>query len=149
MTVTESSEKLWRRVMLAWSFFMGFGAILGGGMGMLSPLGEWYGGQAMVPNLQKLPFADIFFQNLFVPSLGLFVLVGVFNLTAGILVLKHKPLGVKWACINGLIISAFTAMEVWVLGVNPLSVVFCIMGFVQFACGLHYTQLNASALEQV
>ncbi len=41
MTVTESSEKLWRRVMLAWSFFMGFGAILGGGMGMLSPLGEW------------------------------------------------------------------------------------------------------------
>lgn len=63
MTVTESSEKLWRRVMLAWSFFMGFGAILGGGMGMLSPLGEWYGGQAMVPNLQKLPFADIFFRT--------------------------------------------------------------------------------------
>ena len=134
------SSNAWRIIMLIWSFFMGIGALAGGGMGMLSPTGEWYGGETMIPSLAKLPFSDTLFQNLFLPALGLFVLVGVFNVTAAILILKRKPLGARWAYANGIIIALFTAAEIAVLGSNPLSDAFCVMGLIQFVCGIFYVR---------
>lgn len=135
------SVKRWHKVMLFWSFFQSVGALVGGGMGMLSPTGEWYGGESMIPHLQVLPFADVLFQNLFVPALSLFVLVGISGLVAGVLIVRGSLVGARWACANGVIITLFTAIEIGVLGTNPLSDVYCLLGVVQFACGLRYLKL--------
>lgn len=125
-----------RRTMLFWTFFQGFGALLGGTMGMLSPLGSWFGGESMVPQLQVLPFADVLFQNLFVPAMLLAVVIGVGDLTAAFLILRHSRAGAWIACLEGLVISTFTAVEFVVLGSNPLSDVYFFLGIAQFVCGL-------------
>lgn len=127
-----------RNVMLFFTFFQGIGAVLGGAMGMIYPLGDWYGGQSMVPQLQVLPFSDLLFQNLFVPASILAVFIGAGNLLAAILMLRHVDAGAWIGCVEGLIIACFTAVEIAVLGSNLLSDVYCILGVAQFVCGLLY-----------
>lgn len=128
----------YRRTMLFWTFFQGIGATFGGTMGMLYPYGEFYGGQSMVASVQKVGL-----DSMFLPSFGLFALIGIGNLIAAALIMRGRRVGMLLGCVEGLVISGFTAAEIAILGNNPISDIYCVLGAAQFVCGL----LNLKAVD--
>lgn len=136
--MSQAKTGRWRGVMLFWTWFQALGALLGGTMGMLYPHGEFYGGESMVESLGKLPFSDSLFSSMFVPAFALAALIGVGNLVAAVLIMRHVRAGAVIACAEGLVIVFFTLAEIAILGSNALSWVYCVFGLAQFFCGLQY-----------
>lgn len=130
------APRKWRRIMLGWTWFQGIGAAFGGTMGMLFPNGEFYGGQSMVACVQKIGL-----DSMLLPSFGLFALIGLGNLAAAVLIIRGKRAGALLGCAEGIVISCFTAAEIAILGSNPLSDIYCVLGVLQFACGLRYLRM--------
>lgn len=128
--------RTWRRIILGWTWFQGIGATFGGTMGMLFPDGEFYGGQSMVACVQKIGL-----DSMLLPSFGLFALIGLGNLAAAVLIMRGKRAGAVLGCAEGIAISCFTAAEIAILGSNPLSDIYCVLGVLQFACGLRYLRM--------
>ena len=73
-----------------WTLFVGIGAVAGA-LGMLiDPTGKAMGMDAMLPFFQKLPFAEVVFQDFTFSGWALLIVNGLTNLTAAGLLLARK-----------------------------------------------------------
>ena len=79
-----------RRWLIFWTVFIGLGAMAGGLYMLLDPSGKELGMDAMLPFFQKLPFADLVFQDFTFSGVALIVVNGLTNLTAAGLLLAGK-----------------------------------------------------------
>jgi len=56
-----------RYISIFWSLFIGIGALGGSTMMFIEPTGKIWKMYMLLPDMQKLPFPDIFFQNFIFP----------------------------------------------------------------------------------
>ena len=91
-----------RKWLIFWTLFIGIGAVAGGLSMILDPSGKLLHMDSMLPYFQKLPFADVLFQDLLFSGFALLIVNELTNLTAAVLLLRKKRLGVILGGIFGI-----------------------------------------------
>jgi hypothetical protein len=87
-----------RNISLFWGLFIGIGAVWGCTMMFIDPSGKIWGMDEILPFLQKLPFAEIFFQNFLFPGIVLLIVNGLTNTISVILIFRRS----KYAAFSGM-----------------------------------------------
>lgn len=125
-----------RKWLIFWTFFIGIGAVVGSTAMFLAPDGSILQMQDMLKDFQVLPFADVLFQNYIFPGIALLIVNGITNLTAGILLIRKKKLGVILGGIFGVTLMMWITIQFIIFPLNALSVSYFIFGICQAATGL-------------
>ena len=83
-----------RKALIFWTLWIGLGAVAGAACMLIDPSGKIMGMDAMLPFFQKMPLADVLFQNFVFSGISLLIVNGLTNLTAAVLLLRRKHAGV-------------------------------------------------------
>lgn len=90
---------------------------------------------ALLPLLQQLPLADVFFQNFIWSGIVLLLVNGVTNTVAFILLAKKHQLGALAGLASGIILMLWILVEYLIFGFNFLSNIYLAFGFLQAGNG--------------
>ena len=132
---THSRYAAARKWLLFWTLFVGVGAVGGALMMLIDPTGRSMGMDAMLPYFQKLPFADVVFQDLRFSGWALLVVSGLTNLTAAGLLLAKKPLGDTLGGVFGVTLMLWICIQFYMFPLNFMSTAFFVIGLAQAATG--------------
>ena len=124
-----------RKSLIFWTLFIGIGAVAGGLSMIIDPSGKTLHMDAMLPFFQKLPFADVLFQNFLFSGIALLIVNGLTNLTAAALLLRKKKLGVILGGIFGITLMLWICIQFYMVPLNFMSTAFFIFGFCQAVTG--------------
>lgn len=133
-----------RRILLFWTAFIGIGAVAGA-MGMLiDTTGKAMGMDAMLPYFQVLPFAEVVFQDFLFSGIALLVVNGITNLSAGILILRRRKVGIVLGGMFGVTLMLWICIQFYIFPFNFMSTSYFIFGLAQaltgFAAWVFYKQ---------
>lgn len=135
MKKRKSRYKSAKRFLIFWTLFVGIGAVAGA-VGMLAdPTGKSMGMDAMLPYFQKLPFADIVFQDLTFSGFALLAVNGITNLTDALLLFKNKKAGVVLGGVFGITLMLWICIQFYMFPPNFMSTIYFIFGFCQAVTG--------------
>jgi len=129
--------KTTRIIQLFWTLFIGLGAVAGAAGMLIDPTGKAMGMDAMLPYFQKLPFADILFQNLIFSGISLLIVNGLTNLTAAFLIFKKKSIGDVLGCVFGGTLMLWICIQFYMFPFNIMSTAYFIFGFLQAIIGFY------------
>ena len=124
-----------RKWLIFWTLFIGIGAVAGGLSMIINPNGKALHMDAMLPFFQKLPFADVLFQNFLFSGFALLIVNGLTNLTAAFLLLRKKKLGVVLGGIFGITLMLWICIQFYMFPLNLMSTAFFFFGFCQTVTG--------------
>ena len=110
-----------RRALLFWTIFIGIGAVAGASAMLIDPSGGLMGMDAMLPYFQKLPFAEIVFQD--------FVFSGISLLIA------NKRIGAVLGGVFGITLMLWICIQFYMFPLNFMSTAYFIFGFIQAITG--------------
>ncbi|RBP63815.1 hypothetical protein DES36_10932 [Alkalibaculum bacchi] len=114
------------RILMRIHLFVGIGAFFGGVFGMTSPSGAAFGMPAS-KYLIGSPFKDFF-----VPSLFLFVIIGIGNIVGFLFHLRKIKYDNLLSMGLGLILCMWIVIQCIILSnINPLHVIFFVIGAIQ------------------
>lgn len=131
----KSRFKTARRLLIFWTLFIGIGAVAGAAGMLIDTTGKAMGMDAMLPYFQKLPFADVLFQNFLFPGIALLIVNGISNLTAAVLLFMKKKSGVVLGGVFGVTLMLWICIQFYMLPANFMSTAFFIIGFLQAVTG--------------
>ena len=100
-----------RKWLIFWTLFIAIGAVAGGLSMIIDPSGKALHMDAMLPFFQKLPLADVLFQNFLFSGIALLIVNGLTNLTAAVLLLRKKKLGVALGGIFGITLILWICIQ--------------------------------------
>ena len=124
-----------RKWLIFWTLFIGIGAV-GGSLGMLiDPTGKAMHMDAMLPYFQKLPFADVLFRDFTFPGIALLIVNGLTNLTAAVLLIMKKKLGVILGGIFGVTLMLWICIQFYMFPMNFMSTIYFVFGLCQAVTG--------------
>lgn len=124
-----------KRALIFWTLFIGIGAVFGA-IGMLTdPTGKAMGMDAMLPYFQKLPLADILYQDLVFPGFALLIVNGLTNLTAAGLLLARKRSGIFLGGVFGITLMLWICIQFYMFPPNFMSTIYFVFGFLQAVTG--------------
>ena len=138
--------KILRIFLIFWTLFIGIGAVAGSLMMFVSPDGTMWGLEAVLPYLQVLPWAEIFFTNLIFSGIMLLIINGVTQLIAAKLLINKNKYGALAGMICGIILIMWIVFE-WILwGFGGLSNVYFVFGVLETINGawLYLVERQAS-----
>ena len=118
-----------RRWQIFWTLFIGVGAVAGGLSMILDPSGKTLRMDGMLPYFQVLPFAKTLFQDFLFSGFALLIVNGLTNLTAAVLLLKRKRLGVILGGVFGVTLMLWFCIQFYMFPLNFMSTAY-------FSCGL-------------
>ena len=121
--------------MIFWTYFIGIGAVAGGLSMIIDPSGKTLHMDAMLPFFQKLPFADVLFRDFLFSGFALLIVNGLTNLTAAVLLLRKKPLGVLLGGIFGITLTLWIGIQFYMFPLNFMSTAYFIFGLCQAVTG--------------
>ena len=124
-----------RKWLIFWTLFIGIGAVAGGLSMIINPSGKALHMDAMLPFFQKLPFADVLFQNFLFSGFALLIVNGLTNLTAAFLLLRKKKLGVVLGGLFGITLMLWICIQFYMFPLNLMSTAFFFFGFCQTVTG--------------
>ena len=124
-----------RRWLIFWTLFIGIGAVGGAVMMFCDPSGKIMGMDALLPYFGVLPFADILFQNFLFPGFALLIVNGLSNLTAAVLLLKKKKIGVVLGGVFGVTLMLWICIQFVIFPLNFMSTIYFVFGFCQAIVG--------------
>ena len=124
-----------RKWLIFWTLFIGAGAVAGGLSMIIDPSGKALHMDAMLPFFQKLPFADVLFRDFLFSGFALLIVNGLTNLTAAVLLLRKKKLGVVLGGIFGITLMLWICIQFYMFPLNFMSTAFFIFGFCQAVTG--------------
>lgn len=124
-----------RRWLIFWTMFIGLGAMAGGLYMLLDPSGKALGMDAMLPFFQKLPFADLVFQDFTFSGAALIAVNGLTNLTAAGLLLTRKKAGIICGGIFGVTLMLWICIQFYMFPLNFMSTSYFLFGAAQAATG--------------
>lgn len=131
----KSRFKIARRWLIFWTLFIGIGAVAGA-MGMLiDPSGKSLGMDAMLPYFQVLPFANTIFQDLTFSGWALLIVNGLTNLSASLLLLKKKGVGIILGGAFGITLMLWICIQFYMFPLNFMSTAYFIFGITQAITG--------------
>lgn len=102
---------------------------------LYDPTGKAMKMDEMLPYFQKLPFADILFQNFIFPGIALLIVNGISNLTAAFLLLKNKKSGIILGGIFGVTLMLWICIQFYMFPANFMSTAYFVFGFLQAVTG--------------
>lgn len=100
-----------------------------------APDGSLMGMGEMLPYFQKLPFADLVFQDFLFSGFALLIVNGLTNLTAAGLLLARKKLGVVLGGVFGVTLMLWICIQFYMFPLNFMSTAFFIFGLAQALTG--------------
>lgn len=124
-----------RRALLFWTIFIGIGAVAGSSAMLIDPSGGLMGMDAMLPYFQKLPFAEIVFQDLVFSGISLLIVNGISNLTAAGLLIANKRIGAVLGGVFGITLMLWICIQFYMFPLNFMSTAYFIFGFIQAITG--------------
>ncbi len=124
-----------RRALLFWTLLIGVGAVGGAAMMLIDPSGKAMGMDAMLPYFQVLPFAEVLFQDFVFSGMALLIVNGLTNLTAAVLLLRKKALGVTLGGVFGVTLMLWICIQFYMFPPNFMSTIYFIFGLAQAATG--------------
>ena len=89
----------------------------------------------MLPFFQKLPFADVLFRDYTFSGIALLIVNGLTNLTAAVLLLKKKKLGVILGGIFGVTLMLWICIQFYMFPLNFMSTIYFVFGLCQAITG--------------
>ena len=131
----KSRFKTARRLLIFWTLFIGIGAVAGAAGMLIDTTGKAMGMDAMLPYFQKLPFADVLFQNFLFPGIALLIVNGISNLTAAVLLFMKKKSGVVLGGVFGVTLMLWICIQFYMFPANFMSTTYFIFGFLQAVTG--------------
>ena len=120
-----------RKIVIFWTLFIGLGAVAGGIGMIVDPSGRSMGMDGMLPYFEKLPFSETLFRDLFFSGFALLIVNGLTNLTAAVLLLKKKKLGVILGGIFGVTLMLWICIQFYMFPLNFMSTIYFIFGLCQ------------------
>ncbi len=133
-----------KKILEFWCLFIGIGAIYGAINMFVDPTGKSLGMDDMLKYFSVLPFSDVLFQDYTFSGISLLIVNGITNISAYILLLKNKKLGVILGMIFGITLMLWITIQFIIFPKNLLSTMFFIFGLLQFITGymtyVFYTQ---------
>ena len=127
--------ELARRWLIFWTLFIGVGAVAGGLSMILDPSGKTLHMDGMLPYFQVLPFAEVLFQDLLFSGVALLIVNGLTNLTAAVLLLKRKRLGVILGGVFGVTLMLWICIQFDMFKLNFMSTAYFVFGLCQALTG--------------
>ncbi len=124
-----------RRALLFWTIFIGIGAVAGSSVMLIDPSGGMIGMDAMLPYFQKLPFAEIVFQDYVFSGISLLIVNGISNLTAAGLLIANKRIGAVLGGVFGITLMLWICIQFYMFPLNFMSTAYFIFGFIQAITG--------------
>lgn len=124
-----------RRWLIIWTLFIGVGAVAGGLSMILDPSGKTLHMDGMLPYFQVLPFARTLFQDFLFSGFALLIVNGLTNLTAAVLLLKRKRLGVILGGVFGVTLMLWICIQFYMFPLNFMSTAYFIFGLCQALTG--------------
>lgn len=124
-----------RRALLFWTIFIGIGAVAGSSAMLIDPSGGLMGMDAMLPYFQKLPFAEIVFQDFIFSGISLLIVNGISNLTAAGLLIANKRIGAVLGGVFGITLMLWICIQFYMFPLNFMSTAYFIFGFIQAITG--------------
>lgn len=124
-----------RRALLFWAIFIGIGAVAGSSAMLIDPSGGLMGMDAMLPYFQKLPFAEIVFQDYVFSGISLLIVNGISNLTAAALLIANKRIGAVLGGVFGITLMLWICIQFYMFPLNFMSTAYFIFGFIQAITG--------------
>ena len=125
-----------RRWLLFWTLFIGIGAVAGGLSMIIDPSGKALHMDGMLPYFQKLPFADTLFRDFLFSGFALLIVNGLTNLSAAVLLLKKRRLGVLLGGIFGVTLMLWICIQFYMFPLNFMSTAYFVFGLLQAVTGL-------------
>lgn len=124
-----------RKWLIFWTLFIGIGAVAGGLSMILDPSGKLLHMDAMLPFFQVLPFAVALFQDFLFSGFALLIVNGLTNLTAAVLLLRKKKLGVILGGVFGITLMLWICIQFYMFPLNFMSTIFFVFGLCQTITG--------------
>lgn len=124
-----------RKWLIFWTLFIGLGAVAGSVAMIADPSGKALGMDAMLPFFQKLPLADRLFQDFRFSGFALLIVNGLTNLTAAVLLLRKKKLGVILGGIFGITLMLWICIQFYMFPLNFMSTAYFVFGLCQAITG--------------
>ena len=131
-----------RKWLIFWTLFIGIGAVAGGLSMILDPSGKLLHMDGMLPFFQILPFADVLFQNFLFSGIALLIVNGLTNLTAAVLLLRKKKLGVILGGIFGITLMLWICIQFYMFPLNFMSTAYFLFGLCQAVTGFAAWKLH-------
>jgi len=138
MKILKTTSKRLRNIQLFWGLFIGIGAYFGALMMIAEPSGKTFGMIGMLPFFQKLPFAEIFFQNFLFPGIALLIVNGFTNTISVILLLRRSKYAALSGMICGIILMLWIVVQFYIFPLNFMSMLYFVFGGLQAANGWFY-----------
>ena len=124
-----------RKWLIFWTLFIGIGAVAGGLSMIIDPSGRTLHMDGMLPFFQKLPFADVLFQDFLFSGFALLIVNGLTNLTAAVLLFGKKKLGVILGGIFGITLMLWICIQFYMFPLNFMSTAYFVFGLCQAVAG--------------
>ncbi len=121
-------EKTLRRWLIFWELFIGLGALLGTAMFFIDPSGRMWGMEPMLPLFQKLPFADVLFQNFIASGIALLCVNGIPNIVAWRMLVRRHRLAPAAGIVCGALLMGWIGVQFYIFTFNPMSTAYFIFG---------------------
>lgn len=123
--------KIWRRILIFWTIFIGTGAV-GGALAMfIDPMGKSTGMEGFLPYFQALPLSETLFGNLIFSGIMLLIVNGITNLCAAALLIKKKKAGIISGGIFGITLMTWIVIQFVILPFNFMSTTYFVFGALQ------------------
>ncbi len=126
-----------KKLILFFTIFIGLGAIFGSTMFLLDPKNGLSMGFVLPIMQKKMPFGEVFFQNLIFPGIMLLIVNGISNITAFILILKNKKIGYILGFVFGITLMLWIIIQFYLFypEVYFIDILYFGFGLIQFCCG--------------
>jgi len=138
MSIVKPTLKQLRNIQLFWGLFIGIGAFAGAsGMisdssGVVLGLVEW------LHYFQKLPFAEIFFQDFLFPGIALLTVNGLSNTISLILIFRRNKNAALSGMVCGIILMLWICIQFYIFPPNFMSTLYFVFGILQTINGWLY-----------
>lgn len=124
-----------RKWLIFWTLFIGLGAVAGGLSMILDPGGKTLHMDGMLPFFRVLPFADVLFRDFLFSGFALLIVNGLTNLTAAVLLLRKKKLGVILGGVFGVTLMLWICIQFYMFPLNFMSTIYFVFGLCQAITG--------------
>ena len=135
MSKNTSKFQTARKWLIFWTLFIGIGAVAGGLSMIIDPSGKTLHMDGMLPYFQVLPFADVLFQDFLFSGYALLIVIGLTNLTAAVLLLRKKTLGVILGGVFGVTLMLWICIQFYMFELNFMSTAYFVIGLCQAVTG--------------
>lgn len=132
----KSRYNVMRKIMIFWTLFVGIGALAGSICMIVDPTGGIMQMEPMLPYFQKLPLAEVLFQNFLFPGIALLIVNGLTNFTASVFLFLKKKIGIVLGMVFGITLMLWIVIQFVIFPCNFLSTAYFIIGFLQALCGV-------------